>query len=103
MPRTCREYFLQSAEDPRKTEREGLLRVDETLIAESFDSRTLANMEVVLERVCKGPSIGAYDHSIRRHIAGKILKCTEAGDRTLGGLTVVRRAAATELRAVSAG
>jgi hypothetical protein len=74
-----------------------------TLIAESFDSRTLANMEVALERACKGLSIGVEDHSIRRHIAGKILKCAEAGDRTLGGLTAVGRAAATGLRAVSAG
>jgi hypothetical protein len=31
------------------------------MIAESFDSRTLANMEVALEWACKGLSIGAED------------------------------------------
>jgi hypothetical protein len=69
------------------------------MIAESFDSRTLANMEVALERACKGLAIGAEEHRVRRHIASKILKRAEGGDRTLGGLTAAGRAAATELRA----
>jgi hypothetical protein len=68
-------------------------------IAESFDSRALANMEVALERACKGLSTGAEDHRVRRRIAKKILKCAEGGDTTLAGLTVAARAAATELRA----
>ena len=59
------------------------------MIAESFDSRTLANMEVALERACKGLSIGAEEHRVRRRI--------ERGDITLGGLTAAARAAATEL------
>ena len=67
------------------------------MIAESFDSRTLANMEVALERACKGLSIGAEEHRVRRRIAKKILKCAERGDITLGGLTAAARAAATEL------
>ena len=67
------------------------------MIAESFDSRTLANMEVALERACKGLSIGAEEHRVRRRIARKILKCAERGDITLGGLTAAARAAATEL------
>ena len=71
------------------------------MIAESFDSRTLANinMEVALERACKGLSIGAEEHRVRRRIARKILKCAERGDITLGGLTAAADAAATELRA----
>jgi hypothetical protein len=69
------------------------------MIAESFDSRTLANMEVALERACKGLSIGAEEHRVRRHIANRILKCAEGGDRTLGGLTAAGRAAATALSA----
>ncbi len=69
------------------------------MIAESFDSRTLANMEVALERACEGLSIGAEDHRVRRRIANKILKCAGSGDKTLGGLTAAGRAAATELRA----
>ncbi len=69
------------------------------MIADSFDSRTLANMEVALERACKGLSIGAEEHRVRRRIARKILKCAEQGDITLGGLTAAADAAATQLRA----
>jgi hypothetical protein len=69
------------------------------MIAESFDSRTLANMEVALERACKGISIAAEEHRVRRRIARKILKCAERGDTTLDGLTAAARAAATELGA----
>jgi hypothetical protein len=69
------------------------------MIADSFDSRTLANMEVALERACKGLSIGAEEHRVRRRIARKILKCAERGDITLGALTAAADAAATQLRA----
>jgi hypothetical protein len=69
------------------------------MIADSFDSRTLANMEVALERACKGLSIGAEEHRVRRRIATKILKCAERGDITLGGLTAAADEAATQLRA----
>jgi hypothetical protein len=69
------------------------------MIADSFDSRTLANTEVALERACKGLSIGAEEHRVRRRIARKILKCAERGDITLGGLTAAADAAATQLRA----
>jgi hypothetical protein len=68
------------------------------MIAESFDQRTLANMEVALERACSTLPIGREQHEARRHIAGKILTCAESGDKTLGGLTEVGCAAAAELR-----
>jgi hypothetical protein len=67
------------------------------MIAERFDSRTLANMEVALDRACKMLSVGAEEHGVRRHIANKILECAEGGDKTLGGLTDAARAAASEL------
>lgn len=67
------------------------------LIADRFDSRTLANMDVALERACQHLPKGADDHKARRHIARRIIKCAEAGDRTLGGLTEAARAAASEL------
>jgi hypothetical protein len=67
------------------------------MITESFDSRTLANMEVALERACKMLAIGAEEHRSRRHIASKILRCAKRGDKTLGGLTEAARVAATEL------
>jgi hypothetical protein len=73
------------------------------MIAESFDSRTLANMEVALDLACKSLLIGAEEHRVRRHIACKILKCAESGDKTLAGLTEAGRAAAAELYSERAG
>jgi hypothetical protein len=67
------------------------------MIAQSFDSRTLAIMEVALERACKSLSTGAEEHEARRHIASRILECAEGGDKTLGGLTRAGCVAATEL------
>jgi hypothetical protein len=69
-------------------------------IAESFDPRTLANMEVALERACTVLALGSERHEARRHIAGRIVECAESGDRTLGGLTEAGRAAASELTAL---
>jgi hypothetical protein len=68
------------------------------MIAESFDRRTLANMEVALERACESLGPGSNQHDARRHIASKIVECAAGGDRTLGGLTDAGRAAASELR-----
>jgi len=68
-------------------------------IAERFDMRTLANMEVALERACKVLAIGSEQHDIRRRIASKILECAESGERTLGALTEAGRVAASELSA----
>jgi hypothetical protein len=39
------------------------------MIVESFDRRTLSNMEVALERVCEGRP-GCADHGLRAYIAG---------------------------------
>ncbi len=66
-------------------------------IATSFDTRTLANMEVALERACKFLPTGGGDHDTRRYIANSIIECAEDGDRTLGGLTQAARAAARNL------
>ena len=72
------------------------------MIAESFDARTLANMEVALERACQVLASGSERHVARRYIAGKILECAEGGDKTLGGLTKAGQAAASELCATHA-
>jgi len=66
------------------------------MIADSFDSRTVANMEVALERACKVLSIGAEAHGVR-HIASRILECAARGNKTLGALTAAGHVAATEL------
>ena len=67
------------------------------MIAEDFDSRTIANMEVALERACKTLSIGAEQHDYRRYIASRIVKCAKGGDVTLGGLTEAGYRAANDL------
>src|SRR4051812_8475655 len=69
------------------------------MISESFDRRTLANMEIALERACAVLSTGSDKHRARRHIASRIVRCAESGNRTLGGLTAAAMAAAQELRA----
>ena len=73
-------------------------KIQETvMIMGNFDARTLANMEVALERACQVLANGSEQHVARRHIASKILECAESGDKTLGGLTKAGRAAASEL------
>jgi len=67
------------------------------MITESFDRRTLANMEIALERACAVLSAGAEKHRARRHIASRIVQCAGSGNRTLGALTAAAVAAANEL------
>ena len=69
------------------------------MITERFNSRTLANMEVALERASRLLPDGAEQHEPRRYIASRILQRAEAGDKTLDGLTEAASAAARELRA----
>ena len=63
------------------------------MIADKFDDRTLANMEVALDRACKDLP-GGGSHAARRRIARKILECAREGDVTLAGLTKAGLAAA---------
>ena len=66
-------------------------------IADSFNSRTLANMEVALERACTVLGFAGEQHDARQYIACKIIECAEGGDKTLGGLTEAGQIAASEL------
>jgi hypothetical protein len=68
------------------------------MISESFDRRTLANMEIALDRACEILSTGREKHRYRRHIASRIVQCAGSGNRTLGSLTSAALAAAKELR-----
>ena len=68
-----------------------------TMIADSFNSRTLANMEVALELACKILAFAGEQHEARRYIASKIIECANGGDKTLGGLTEAGQIAASEL------
>jgi hypothetical protein len=72
------------------------------MIADRFDMRTLANMEVALERACQYLRTAGEAHKARRYIAKKIMECAEGGDNTLTGLTEAGRIAATELSATRA-
>ena len=65
------------------------------MIADKFDDRTLANMEVALDRACKDLP-GGGSHAARRRIARKILECARDGDVTLAGLTKAGLAAAAK-------
>jgi len=69
------------------------------MIADSFKIRTIANMEVALERACQALSNGRECHDARRFIASRILKSAERGDETLGALTQAGLKAVMELEA----
>jgi hypothetical protein len=56
------------------------------MIEESFNRRTLANMEVALDRVCSGAPIGEQ-HEFRKRVAEAIVLCARSGKTTLGALT----------------
>jgi hypothetical protein len=56
------------------------------MIDEGFDSRTLANMEIALDRVCKKAPDGD-DHELRKLVAEEIIHCAKMGRTALGPLT----------------
>ena len=66
------------------------------MIADKFNDRTLANMEVALDRACRDLP-GGGGHALRRRIARKILECAQDGDVALAGLTKAGLAAAAKL------
>ena len=69
------------------------------MITETFDRRTMAAMEVALERACSLLPAGSEKHKARRIIASKIIECANRGDASLSRLTEVGYAAATQLAA----
>src|SRR5947199_9335937 len=69
------------------------------MIIDSFDARTLANMEVALERACETLGRDSELHQVRSRVAVKIVECADSGGRTLGALTDAGRVAATEFLA----
>jgi hypothetical protein len=69
------------------------------VIADTFDRRTIAKMEVALERACLLLPTGSEKHNPRRIIASKIIECAIRGDATLSRLTEAGYAAAMQLGA----
>ena len=74
-------------------------RREDHMITDTFNSRTIANMEVALERACLLLPTGSEKHSARRIIARKIVECANRGDATLSRLTEAGYAAAMQLTA----
>jgi hypothetical protein len=69
------------------------------MITDAFNRRTIANMEVALERACLLLPAGGEKHRARRIIAGKIIECANRGETSLSRLTEAGYAAAMQLNA----
>jgi hypothetical protein len=67
-----------------------------------LDDRTMANLDVVLEKVCRVLPHGG-NHELRKAIAEKLLDSALKGNKTIGGLTEVARSALAETHPDAAG
>jgi len=67
------------------------------MIAEDFDLRTMANIEVALERVCQRFPRELSSHDARRHVATALLDSAHEGHSNLGRLNAVAEQAAERL------
>jgi hypothetical protein len=56
------------------------------MIEGTFPQRTLANMNVALDRVCAKSGEGEH-HNVRKRVAKAIVDCAKSGKTTLGALT----------------
>lgn len=57
------------------------------MIADDFDERTVANMEVALDRACERFPKQLASHEARKRIAAQILERAASGERSLKVLT----------------
>ncbi|WP_375780382.1 hypothetical protein ACE103_17040 [Bradyrhizobium sp. ma5] len=58
-----------------------------------FDDRTTANLDVVLDDVCRDLPNGSGDHETRKFVARRLLRAARQGRKTLGALEYVARKA----------
>jgi hypothetical protein len=65
------------------------------MITDDFNDRTIANMEVALDRACERFPKQLATHEARKRIAARILESARRGERSLKGLTDVAMLAAT--------
>jgi len=63
---------------------------------DEFDDRTRANMDVVLEEICREMSHGG-DHESRKFIAARLIESAREGRTSLTELNSVARRALLEL------
>jgi hypothetical protein len=61
-----------------------------------LDDRTIANMEVALEKACRMFPHGG-DHATRKCVAQKLKLSAKKGNTTLGGLSAVAHGALQDL------
>jgi hypothetical protein len=61
-----------------------------------IEERTTANMDVVLEEVCRSLPHGG-DHQSRKYVAKKLMQSVKKGNVTLEGLRLVASHAFSEL------
>jgi hypothetical protein len=68
-----------------------------------FDDRTAANMDVVLDDICRDLPNNGGDHESRKFIAERLVRAARRGQSTLGALeTVARQALRALLRSAAA-
>lgn len=66
-------------------------------LSETFDRRTLLDMEAALDRASKELPAAQHDHDIRTFIAGRIIDCVVGGAHTEDALTRAALEAVMEL------
>jgi hypothetical protein len=67
------------------------------MLTDNFDERTIANMEVALDRACERFPKQLATHEGRKRVAARILERATRGERTLKGFTDAAITAATML------
>lgn len=66
------------------------------MIVEHFDRRTMAAMEVALEKVCASWPYGG-EHNLRKRVAQSIIRCADTRNTNLGALTEAGDRASAQL------
>jgi hypothetical protein len=66
------------------------------MIVEQLDRRTMAAMELALERACGRWPYGGK-HNIRKRVAQSIIRCARTGNTSLDALTEAAECAAAQL------
>jgi hypothetical protein len=70
------------------------------MIEGKFDSRTLANMNFALDRVCEKAKHGE-DYQVRKRIARQIIRCARSGKTTLSDLMAAGQRALIKVEVAS--
>jgi hypothetical protein len=73
-----------------------------TIHMKKLDERTAANLDVVLDDVCRDLPNHGGDHESRKFIAMRLVRAARRGKKTLGALTAVAREAMHKLTRITA-